>query len=387
MISIDRFSNALSSIYDAAYSTNRWSDAMEACRRATAAKHVVHYAYGEYDEIRFSTRGGSPSLKSIEWLFEEYNRRFREKGVTGYDDVGAAYMRTSSVGSPVLDTDIWDLEWIEGRPEVVFVRGQTGIFRRLYLNTSVDPLINAGVQFYYDEAHSEIPREDVVAAGILGPHLAKAFDIARWAQNLRAKYDAVLGALNKIDLGICVTDRFGRVAVCNTAAKDICAEKDGIWRDLRGNLVTIDPEKTAAISQAVQNIAQTSEGKGGASAVELSIPRRGSDHPLLLIVSPLRDADVELERGFFGSLITIIDADRISDLRIDLFGDAYGFTPMEKKAASLLVSGLTTPEIGEALGVAASTATSHVKSVMKKTLSDNRVKFTWRALQFTPPIL
>ncbi|EDZ48552.1 transcriptional regulator, LuxR family [Rhodobacterales bacterium Y4I] len=360
---------------------------MEACRRATEAKHVLHYAYGEYDEITFSSRGGSPTLKSIEWMFEQYNAKFRVQGVTGYDDVGAAFMRKAAVGQPVKDTDIWTIDWISKRPEVIFVAERAGVLRRLYLNTSLDPLINAGVHFWYDSSQPAIPDQDVAFSGLIGPHLAKAFDIARWAQSLRKKYDAVLGALDKMDLGICVTDRFGRVAVCNTAAADICAEKDGIWRDLSGNLVTNDPEKTAAISQAVQNITETSKGKGGASAVELSIPRRGSDHPLLLIVSPLRDADVELERGFFGSLITIIDADWISNLRIDLFGDAYGFTSMEKKAASLLVSGLTTPEIGEALGVAASTATSHVKAVMKKTLSDNRVKFTWRALQFTPPIL
>lgn len=387
MINIEGFSQALSSIYDAAYSTNRWSNAMEACRRATEAKHVVHYAYGKYDEITFSTRGGSPTLKPIEWLFEEYNKKFREQGVTGYDDVGAAYMQTSAVGHPVKDTDIWDLDWIQNRPEVIFVRKHSGIYRRLYLNTSVDPLINAGVQFYYDEGKLEIPQEDVVTAGMLGPHLAKAFDLARWAQSLRMKYNAVLGVLDKINLGICVTDRFGRIVLCNAAADEICAGKDGLWRDLSGNLTTCDPDRSAEISEAIGNIVRTSGGKNGNPAIEISIPRRGSYHPLLLIVSPLRDAEMELERGFFGSLITIIDTNRISDLRIDVFGDAYGFTPAEKKAACLLVSGLTTPEIGEALGVATSTATSHVKSVLKKTLADNRVKFIWRALQFTPPIL
>ncbi|NRB20268.1 MAG: helix-turn-helix transcriptional regulator [Rhodobacteraceae bacterium] len=87
-----------------------------------------------------------------------------------------------------------------------------------------------------------------------------------------------------------------------------------------------------------------------------------------------------------GCLITIVDTDRSTDLRLDAFGTAYHFTPMEKKAAGLLVIGLTTPEIGEELGVATSTAQTHVKSVFHKTRSSNWVNFVWRAVQFSPQI-
>lgn len=379
-------SESLLRIYDAAYSQDGWTEAMEACRRATQAAHVLYYAYGIYDDITFSTEGGSPTLKLISAAFEEYNKMFREPGVTGYDDVGAKFMQQSSFGLPVKDTDIWSLEWLENREEVKFVREKIEIFRKLYLNTSEDPLINAGVHFWYDASYSSIPDGDIRTAAMLGPHLAKAFDIARWAENLRSRHRAVLSVLDRVEMGVCVADRFGRLMISNRHASEIFSQADGLWSDQSGRLATAVPERTAEIQDAVTRVARTSFGAGEVNSMEFAISRRGSENPLLVIVSPLRDADMELERNLHGSLVAIIDTDRFQDLKIEALGKAYGFTTMEQKAAKLMVSGLTTPELGEELGVATSTAQTHVKSVLHKTRSRNRANFVWRALQFSPPI-
>ena len=86
-------------------------------------------------------------------------------------------------------------------------------------------------------------------------------------------------------------------------------------------------------------------------------------------------------------MLKIIDVERQGDLRLDVFAKAYGLTQKEKETAGLLASGLTTPEIGEVLGIAASTAGTHVKSVFQKTGSTNRVSFVWKVVQFSPPVV
>lgn len=381
------FSEGLLKIYDAAYSKNGWTEAMEFCRRAAAAKHTLVYAYGLNDEIKFSVEGGSPTLQPFSAVISGYNKRFRDSGVTGYDDVGSDFMKNTPVGVAVKDTDIWPLQWLKKREEVKYLSLKLEVFRRFYLNVSHDPLVNSGIIFYYGRDLIKLPIKNIETAASFGPHLAKAFDISRWADNIRKKYQVVLGALNKIDLGVCVTDEMGRVILTNTHAVDIFSDKDGLWCDRNGAFATSDPDTARTLKAAVRSIIQTSAGNGKTTAIEHSIKRRGSDNPLLVIVSPLRDADMELEKGLSGCLITIVDTDRSKDLRLDAFGDAYGFTATEKRSAALLVSGLTTPEIGEELGVAKSTAATHVKSLMQKTRTKTRVNFVWRALQFTPPVL
>lgn len=380
------FSEALIRVYNAAYSSNSWSDALDACKGMTACKHTVLYCIPLNDEITFSTQGGSASLASINDKFIEYNKIFNQSGNSSYDGVGAKYMAKSEIGKPVLDTDIWDIEWLRNRPEVKFIM-EFGIFRKMYVNLSSDPLVNSGYMYWYGNSVDEIPPADIQTANLISPHLSKAMEIARWADSLRRKYSVVLSALDHIELGVCLADHRGNIFLQNRHARDLISEKDGLWINRESHVSARNADITAQIRDAISEVSKTSHGKGATNSVEIAIPRLSSENPLLVIASPLRDAEMELERNISGCLLTIVDTDRTRDLRIDVFGDAYGFTPTEIIVAKHLVSGLTTPQLGEEIGVATSTAQTHVKSIYQKTGSNNRVNFVWRAIQFSPPIL
>lgn len=317
--------------------------------------------------------------------FEEYNRLFNHPDNTGYDDVGLAFMQVSDFGKPVLDTDIWDIDWLHNRPEVQFMRGM-GVFRKIYVNLSQDPLVNSGIMFWYDKDLDQIPHADISTSRLMAPHLTKALEISRWADGLRAKYSAVLSVLDHIEIGVCLADENGNIILHNKYAGELFSQDDGVRLANNQRLSVRDSDIGAKIAQAITDVSLTSQGENRVSSVEITLPRINSSNPLVMIASPLRDANMELEANLTGCLLTIIDTDRTGDLRLDSFGEAYGFTPMEKKSAALLVSGLTTPEVAEELGVATSTAQSHVKSVYQKTRSNNRVSFVWKAIQFSPPV-
>lgn len=96
---------------------------------------------------------------------------------------------------------------------------------------------------------------------------------------------------------------------------------------------------------------------------------------------------MELEKSLSGCLITFIDTDGKQQLRVEAFGSSYGLSLAEIRVSNLLITGLTSPGIGEQLGLATSAAQTHVKSVFVKTRSSNRVNFTWKAVQFSPPVV
>lgn len=380
-----KFSDLLIKIYDAAYAPDNWTDAMDACLSVTQAEHVMFFTQSLNEDIAFSAHGGSSSLGPLAGQIQEYNRRF--SGATGYDDVGAAYMKRAAIGEPVLDTDIWTLAYLRSRPELQFNQEHMGIFRKMYINISPDPLLTAAALFYFDKAVDEIPKADPEMARLFGPHLTKALDLSRWADGLRRKYRAVLSVLDKIEMGICIANERGDVVLHNRHADDVFSKRDGLWLGPDKKLRSEDEETLASVLQAIRSVSQTALGANKIHAVEIPIERRATTNALLLIASPLRDADMELERHLTGCLLTIIDTDHASAFRVDAFGQAYGLTPSEKRAANLLFSGLTTPQIAEELGIAPSTAKTHVAQAFQKTRSANRVNFVWKAMQYAPPVV
>ncbi len=377
-------SESLVKIYDAAYSPSAWVDAMEMCRRMTSAKHAMFFSRSRHEDVVFGIDGGSPTLVPYADVLAEYTRRFA--GSTGYDDEGEAYLNRSVVGAPVFDTDIWPLDYLEARPEVQYLKDTMGSFRKMYLNISPDPLMSAVTLFFYDATHKNISDRDAAVASLFGPHLMKALDISRWADRLRQKYQAVLSVLDRLELGICISNANGDIILHNRHAAETFANKDGLWLGVDGKLHSSNSEDRQRLFNAIHKVSATAMGQNRVNSVEILIDRQGTQSPLLVIASPLRDAGMELERNLTGCLLTIVDTERQLGLRSEAFCAAYGLTPMEQRAAELLMTGLTTPEIGEELGVATSTAQTHVKAVFQKTRSTNRVNFVWKAVQFSPPI-
>lgn len=380
-------SERIANIYDAAYLESRWSCALDAITSLTASSGALLYAASEADAVSFVADAGSTSMHRHKESLAEYARLFRVPENSGYDDVGIDFLSSATPGAPVLDTDIFDLEFLHSRAEVEFGKKRLGVFRRFYFNTSVDPALKSGCIIYYANDYESIPNRDIDLVETLSPHFLKALDITRWAQGLRQRFNAVLSALDRLDLGMLVFDTKGRLVLRNQCADELLSARDAVWLDAGQRLVFRDENVGRAVGQAVRDVSETANGRNRVANVEIAVPRVIATTPLLVIASPLRDAGEELEAQLSGCLLTLIDTERLSGLRVDAFGRAYGLTPSEMKVAALLMTGLTTPEIAEEIGVAPSTAKTHLKSLFSKTNSSNRVNFVWRAIQFAPPIL
>lgn len=385
MRELNSFSTTLLKIYDAAYAPRAWTEAMDGCKAHTSALYSVFHAQPIQQDLEFTTQGGCSDSVALIPVVKEYNEKFGHPGNTGYDDVGVRYMNNAVAGEPVLDTDIWDLDWLTKRPELIHNR-ENGFFRKMYVNLSSDPLMHSVVFYLYPSNLSEIPTTDLTAVRFLGPHLYKALDIARWSDGLRRKYNAVLSVLDRFQVGVCLVDRRGHVVLQNTKAKTSMSESGSILIGRDGKLHAKDPDVTQEIAAAIKEVSKTALGESVTSSIEITMTDANKGQPVLLVASPLRDADMELERNLSGCLLTIIDGTVAENLRISAFAKAYGLTPTETGVAERLASGLTTPQIAEDMNVSPSTTETHLKSIFSKTRSNNRVNFIWRVAQFSPPI-
>ncbi len=377
---------ALLALYDAAYLEGDWVRALDALCGVTRAKGAMIFATDQTGQLAYDV-GYSNSLYSDKGdVLSEYNRRFIASRETSWDAEGVAILLEKPAYEAVLDTDLWSLEYLGTVPEIRYIREHVGIFRRVAFNLSDTPDLKSGLILQYGTEIAEPPEADRQVMARLAPHVGKAIATTRFFSPLRQRYRAVLAALDRLDLAICLLDGQGRLVLSNSAAAELLARGDGIAKSAAGTLRCQDEEEDRALEAACRTIARTAAGRGARPELSVTIRRRAHADPLLAIVSPLRDARGELERSLAGCMIAFVDTARI--IRTDMagFARAYGLTPAETEVALLMLDGSSAAEIAEHRGVAPATVATQIKAILGKAGVHNRVQFVWKAFQFSPPV-
>jgi DNA-binding CsgD family transcriptional regulator len=140
-----------------------------------------------------------------------------------------------------------------------------------------------------------------------------------------------------------------------------------------------------AILKAAATAGAVGAGGGRAETV-LVLPRRSPGDPFLVEVAPIRDRGVELDRGFSGAIMYVIDPMRSDVVSTEGMQALYGLTGTESEICRLIVEGLGTGEVAEARNVGLETVRTHVKRLLEKTGTKNWAQLVRLALSVNLPI-
>ncbi len=384
----NKFESNLLDIYNAAFARDRWTSALDAMKSGTQVKGILLYETSDLRQIHYGLNAVDTHYLLQPKVLDDYNAMLESGQTTGFDRQGISTTHKQPNLVAFEETEIFDLDdEYRSRPELVYSVERFKAFRRFVINLSEDPLSYCGAIFHYGLEFETIPQSDMKVATRLAPHLAKAIELNRMSSVLRQKYQAVLSVLDKFDLGICILNANGNVILKNARAERIFGDRDGLWMHADGSIICRDSDDTARLKDAVRRIALTADGQNDDRGDEFTIKRLSTQEPILAIASPLRDSDMELEKGLSGTLLTLIDTSSTVSARLDTFAKAYQLTPAETKVAALLFEGYTNSEIGDHLNASPETAKSHVASILRKTQCNHRINFVWRVFQFAPPVL
>lgn len=374
------------SIYDAALSQRHWRGALDRCKVAVGADAAMLYQFSDVKDIGFVLEETSSEFVHLTRILIDYNKLISEGNGSNFDEEGMSFVHRTPVHSVTLDKNIWpiDAAYLE-RPEVK-IGIKAGFLRRSIINLSDDPSTSSGMIFLYGrDKDKQIPSAVNRFGPLLSPHVAKASEIYRFTDRLRQAHRAVLSVLDKFPVGVLVVSKNGEIVVCNRACSALLDAQDGISAT-KGFLRVHDDTAQRAISSCVSEVCLTARGESGHSGTALQVPRRGIETPLVAVVSPLRDAEVELEKNLTGALITFIDPASPVRTQTEFVSAAYGLTKTESNVARMMLEGLSNREIAEHLGVSTETIKSHVSSVLGKSGCRTRVAFVWRVYQLAPPL-
>lgn len=204
---------------------------------------------------------------------------------------------------------------------------------------------------------------------LLSPHIRRAVSISRLLDFKTIQTNNLHSAFEVLPNGLALVTSSGRLLYANQAARALMRENDAI-RVVEGRLTMRDDDAAAALDEAL----------GAASRGPLlcergaAIPALGSNsHRAVLHILPLHygalrtTMDAEASVAIFMSKEASYAAPPTDALRV-----LYGLTPAEVRICELMMQGLTPNEISEQIGVAVSTARTHLLRIFQKTGTDRQ---------------
>lgn len=200
---------------------------------------------------------------------------------------------------------------------------------------------------------------------LLLPHLARSVRLGRHLTKAGLAQAAALDALDRLDTGVLVLDRHGRIIHANAAAEESLRGSADLGVR-HGRFYLRDPLLQDRFSLALRDAIAAAVGRlPDRSQAALAIGRAGR-LPFTLFVAPLRP---RWSRGLDPrpmALVFLKDPERPT-LHLDRLRELFGFTPTEAAIAADLGAGKTPEEIACRQHISISTVRWHLKSILAKT--------------------
>jgi DNA-binding CsgD family transcriptional regulator/PAS domain-containing protein len=370
---------SLPKIYDAVLDEHMWPQALDAIAEAAESKSAAILASDNMG-LPFSLAQGSSGLSPVDVCFYLEN-------LISYEEPAWRYIQSKPVGTLVFDTDVWsDVDDYEQRPDNQWMISRWGVLRRAAVRLNASPGWSDSLTLQYCASMKRVPQATARSVKGLVPHVAKAVELHRIFSILRSRFNAVLSALDRVRVGVCIVSAHGDVIVSNKEAGRIFGLADGITLNRERRFLCFDHDSEIAISMAIQSAILTVKSSGDTPETLIAIKRRSGTHPFLVEVAPLSDGTADLAKNLEGAIVFIVDPDNPRAFSAKNIAVVFGLTSAEAAVCRHMVDGLTDKDIAEHRSVSIETVRSQVKSVYRKTNTVRRAELIRLTLSITPPI-
>jgi DNA-binding CsgD family transcriptional regulator/PAS domain-containing protein len=355
-ISQERFSELLAHIYDCVLQPETWSIALrEICRELD----LLHGVLGYYE-----TPSGNPLLRvryglGCEWSdsMPEYQGEMAAYwgGVEQIRAYPICEVVAHSIARPHIDIsrNRYATEWCAPQ----------GIADMIGITVAQDTFGLGCLMLASNHRMANSHEADLDLLRLLVPHVRRAVTISKILDLKSIEVASLESALAALPNGIVLLDAETRVIHANVAAEAMLKAQDLI-RLVNSRLKLRDEAATRALAEAVSASVDGRSGQRGMGVPAQSRTGAGA----ILHVLPLKHGIIRGSldpRAVVAVFITSTDAP--PRLPADALGLLYDLTPAEIRICELIAEGRTLAETARHIGVAASTAKSHLLRIFVKT--------------------
>jgi DNA-binding CsgD family transcriptional regulator len=347
----------VATIYDAALEPSLWPEVAVGAAKAFQAPHA---RLGVVDRRRGGSVIDAPShsLSEPQLTMARY--------LTPESNPGLAFSAlTAPMTAELRDRRFSDRD-LERTDYYNEIMRPLDLWHAAIVNVHRDELVLAPMGILRTRKERPFGESELRSLRSLAPHLNRALRVTLRNREMETRADALVEMSDRALTALVVTDAFGRVAEANRLARGILAEIDGLLvRD--GALRAARSDDNARL---IRLILEAAAGLDGFTFVRKSgvmqVARPSCRRPLLLVVSPIRNALSPFGRSH-AVTIAFADPERAPEADADLLARLYGLTAREAAVAALLLQGRSPSEVASELAMTENTVRTHIRHVFDKT--------------------
>lgn len=345
-------------IYGCAIAPDDWQSTVEAIRVLMNGTNAALYGFDlSSNDLRFAIVSGVPP----EWLatMGDYASDLDEL-LAAAGDVSTRPIEQFHVVRQDVPDDVWHAnryvrEW--ATPQ--------GICDLLQATLARNDCRFAAISVGRHENIGLITPREVEVMSLLAPHLRRAVAIADLIDMKAVEADLLSEAWNKVGVALFLTDGEAKVVHRNRAAERLLAQANGVSLS-HGKLRAADGEASRRLASAIARcLAASVEPGDPGTGIVLANSTESTAVAHILPLSPSQRHTRHAENAVAAVFVQASTAEAQPDL--SLFAEAYGLTPAETELLGRLVGGDDITMAGEALGIAKTTAKTHLARLFAKT--------------------
>lgn len=232
------------------------------------------------------------------------------------------------------------------------------------------------------EQHGIFTAHDLEVGALLLPHLRQAVTISNMLDVRTIERAQMAETLDQLRCGVVLTDAEGRMLHANRSAEDMLRRGDPI-RAVGGALQARVPSAARELRSAIR-IAGEDEARVDKAGLAIRLIRPEAP-PVFAHVLPMNGGNLRTRLSPAAVAAVFIGA--VPDERdgANAMAAAYGLTPAETRVLASLLAGHTLAETAVGLGIAATTAKTHLKNIFLKTGVSRQADLIRLSMQGIPP--
>lgn len=372
-------------IYDTVAAPELWPAVLDQVADAIGARGcIVFELNGQGTERRITAPFCSASNDAA--LLEKYIGLFFEAELAD-QDVFEAHSAASDQVDLIDDSVLAENDHeLLRKPNVQLLR-RMGIGHRAACLLNKDNRLRGrfSVQLGADRGRLGIGERAIAAA--LMPHLAKAIELGRPAQQLAQEQQALVTAMDRLRIGVAILDRAGFVAFRNREFERQQQEYRMFINDPAGRLRLVEDRAQKRLSDMQASV--LNHGWFGARPRKEAIVTGSDGVPgaLCLEVVPLDRSEALSGKQWAGAVLFSLDTSLPAKPDEQLVRAVFSLTKTESELAGLIADGLTNREIADGRSRSVETVNVQVKSLLSKTQCANRTQLVRLLMSFSTDLL
>lgn len=373
----DLIHDTVLSIYDTVADATLWPDVLQRFAEQINAVGCIVFEWDGSSQQRKLSASITSSYYDPVAIDTYISKCFKDEAYNQdvFEAHSLAQDRIDLIEDDVLASTLTDLKKLPN----VQVLQKLGVLHRAagLLNKDNTTISRFSVQFSNNRGRLTTDERNHMAAIL--PHIAKALDLGRPAQQIALEHRSMLAAMDRLTIGVCILDPKGCVVVSNEEFRRQQETYLAFETLQNGVLQLINAEEQKTFETLKDHA--LNHGQFGARPRKEAVATNDQNF-LCIEVTPLNKSIEMGSKRFGGFILYSTDTSLPMHFNSILLKRIYKLTDAELSLVDMIAQGLTNAQIAELRQRSVATINAQVKSILSKSHCATRTQFVRLMMSF-----